>query len=234
MWLGPALNQSAIPYDVFDENLSSTSHEEDLNVPTSVFSTPVDTTADSMEIWVVTTDAFAMGMASTPTCDTANVYDFEQHIYGCMDSNAYNYDPNVTHVGYSSSNTSSPCGTCTYNPSHPVNNGDVHIDGMATITVDSGGSGVGGIDVEFIGFNWATDYDLTISYSGSGSFTTQSLTNILFTNPIGTTIYSSTLTGLDAGLYTFEFKSFRTHTQHDGTVVDTQCIIPISIEVPLG
>ena len=115
-----------------------------------------------------------------------------------------------------------------------MQHGDVQIDGTAAITHESAGQSDGSIDVDFIGFNWMTNYNLTISYSGSGSFTTQTLTNIPFTNPSGTTTYNSTLTGLNAGNYTFIFQSFRNHARHDGTIINTTCNTTINITVPLG
>ena len=119
---------------------------------------------------------------------------------------------------------------------HP-NSGDIALDGAATVVSESPpGAGNGSFNADFIGFftQGGTVNDLVISYSGTGTFATQFLTNITITNNGGINEYNSTFTNIPNGDYTHTFTSDRTHTEHDGTVNTITCTNTIIITVPIG
>ena len=246
------------------------SHIFPLSVPTSVFTNVWDKDpTDDMEVHVTTYGTWgATSDLNAHKCDSVLIDDFEQHIYGCMNTDidicgdcefptvesTYNYDPSVTHAGFSPTNTNSPCATCSHNP-FTINNdndGDVRVDSQS-ITPDNivvNGSGNGQIAVTFKGFasnpsGTITSYTIYVvgtsdnalndvliaqntqlSAIGIGTFAQNTST--------GTYEYTHTFTGLDWGTYQFSFTSTRTHIRHDGSNVSTTCTNNINIEVPQG
>jgi hypothetical protein len=257
VWLTKENNANGTVYDSEDGSLdpldqttpNGQSHVFTLDVPTSVFTNPTDTSpADNMEAHVTTYGTWGNSSnLDVHKCDSLLIDDFEQHIYGCLDELGcegscvnYNYDPSVTHSGFDPTDTSSPCASCTHNPfaQFAANDGDVRIQSVSTGNDNNltNGSGDGSIDVIFEGF--ASDPSGTIaSYELHAEGTTlnalgdQLVQQSTQLSPIGigsfaqnastgTYEYTVTFNNLDYGNYRFNFTSTRTHTLHDGTTIN--------------
>jgi len=179
VWLTKENDANGVVYDSEDGSLdpldqttgNGQSHVFTLDVPTSVFTNPTDTSpADDMEAHVTTYGTWGNSSnLDVHKCDSLLIDDFEQHIYGCKDTQlwnpettqfepSYNHDNSVTHTGSSPVNTDNICGSCNHNPWNATNSGNVYcVDctdpraGGTFITGDNGTSN-GKIEVVFEGF----------------------------------------------------------------------------------